>query len=246
MIAIGKAASTPLERLLQIYGAVIVAGIFTFLIAPYYSRLLHLFPPVVTGTVITIIGVTLIPVAILSAGGGNPTAPDFESLRNLAFAGGTLVLILMIYRFFRGFMSSIAVLLGLVVGTAVAAAFGLVDFSGVAKAGLFGLTTPFRFGLPTFSPAAIISMVVVMLITAVGDNRRCLRHRRDRGEDNPPGGYCAGFAGRRAFDFARWYSELLPLHLFRRKYRARTTDPSQEPFRGGSRRRDHDSAGALP
>ena len=167
MIAIGKAASTPLERLLQIYGAVIVAGIFTFLIAPYYSRLLHLFPPVVTGTVITIIGVTLIPVAILSAGGGNPTAPDFESLRNLAFAGGTLVLILMIYRFFRGFMSSIAVLLGLVVGTAVAAAFGLVDFSGVAKAGLFGLTTPFRFGLPTFAPAAIISMVVVMLITAV-------------------------------------------------------------------------------
>ena len=167
MIAIGKAASTPLEGLLQIYGAVIVAGIVTFLIAPYYSRLLHLFPPVVTGTVITIIGVTLIPVAILSAGGGDPTAPDFASLRNLAFAAGTLVLILMIYRFSRGFMSSIAVLLGLVVGTAVAAAFGLVDFSGVAKAGLVGVTTPFRFGLPTFSLAAIISMVVVMLITAV-------------------------------------------------------------------------------
>jgi uric acid transporter len=167
MIAIGKAASTPLEGLLQIYGAVIVAGIVTFLIAPYYSRLLHLFPPVVTGTVITIIGVTLIPVAILSAGGGDPTAPDFASLRNLGFAGGTLLLILLIYRFSRGFMSSIAVLLGLVVGTAVAAAFGLVDFSGVAKAGLLGVTTPFRFGLPTFSLAAIISMVVVMLITAV-------------------------------------------------------------------------------
>ena len=167
MIAIGKAASTPLEGLLQIYGAVIVAGIVTFLIAPYYSRLLHLFPPVVTGTVITIIGVTLIPVAILSAGGGDPTAPDFASLRNFGFAGGTLLLILMIYRFSRGFMSSIAVLLGLVVGTAVAAAFGLVDFSGVAKAGWLGVTTPFRFGLPTFSLAAIISMVVVMLITAV-------------------------------------------------------------------------------
>src|ERR1700722_6419877 len=167
MIAIGKAASTPLEGLLQIYGAVIVAGVVTFLIAPYYSRLLHLFPPVVTGTVITIIGVTLIPVAIMSAGGGDPTAPDFASLRNLAFAAGTLMLILMIYRFSRGFVSSIAVLLGLVVGTAVAAAFGLVDFSGVAKAGLVGVTTPFRFGLPTFSLAAIISMVVVMLITAV-------------------------------------------------------------------------------
>ena len=88
MIAIGKAASTPVAGLLEIYGAVIVAGIFTFLIAPYYSRLLHLFPPVVTGTVITINGVTLVPVATLSAGGGNPGARDFASLRNIAFAGG--------------------------------------------------------------------------------------------------------------------------------------------------------------
>src|ERR1700722_14794104 len=93
MIAIGKAASTPLEGLLQIYGAVIVAGIVIFVISPYYSRLLHLFPPVVTGSEITIIGVSLIPVAFMSAGGGAPTAPVFASLRNLAFAAGTLMLI---------------------------------------------------------------------------------------------------------------------------------------------------------
>src|SRR5438034_6023165 len=167
MIAIGNAAGGGTAGLLAIYGAVIVAGIFTFLIAPYYSRLLHLFPPVVTGTVITIIGVTLVPVAILSAGGGNPAAPDFASLQNLAFAGGTLLLILLIYRFFRGFLSTVAVLLGLVIGTAVAAAFGLVDFSAVGKAGWVGVTTPFHFGLPTFGLAAIISMVIVMLITAV-------------------------------------------------------------------------------
>src|SRR6202162_1338958 len=167
MIAIGKAASTPVAGLLEIYGAVIMAGIFTFLIAPYYSRLLHLFPPVVTGTVITIIGVTLVPVATMSAGGGNPGAPDFASLRNIAFAGGTLLLILLIYRFFRGFMSSIAVLIGLVVGTAVAAACGMVDFTGVHHAAWVGVTTPFRFGAPTFSVAAIASMIIVMLITAV-------------------------------------------------------------------------------
>jgi uric acid transporter len=167
MIAIGRAAPTPLAGLLEIYGAVIIAGIFAFLIAPYYSRLLHLFPPVVTGTVITIIGVTLVPVAILSAGGGNPAAPDFASPKNLAFAAGTLLLILSIYRFFRGFLSTIAVLLGLVIGTAVATAFGLVDFSEVGKAGFLGVTTPFRFGLPTFSLAPIIAMIVVILITAV-------------------------------------------------------------------------------
>lgn len=167
MIAIGNAAGGGLAGLLDIYGAVIIAGIFTFLIAPYYSRLLHLFPPVVTGTVITIIGVTLVPVAIQNVGGGNPVAPDFASLRNLAFAGGTLLIVLLIYRFFRGFLSTIAVLLGLVIGTAVASAFGLVDFSGVANAGIIGITTPFHFGLPTFNLAAIISMLVVMLITAV-------------------------------------------------------------------------------
>src|SRR6266571_1188145 len=114
-----------------------------------------------------IIGVTLVPVAIQDAGGGNPVAPNFASLTNLAFAAGTLLLILLIYRFFRGFLSTIAVLLGLVVGTSVAAAFGLVDFSGVGKAGWVGITTPFHFGPPTFGLAAIISMIVVMLITAV-------------------------------------------------------------------------------
>jgi xanthine/uracil permease len=56
-----------------------------------------------SGTVITIIGVTLVPVATMSAGGGNPGAPDFASLRNIAFAGGTLLLILLIYNFYKNF-----------------------------------------------------------------------------------------------------------------------------------------------
>src|SRR5215207_4900805 len=167
MIAIGTANGGGTDGLVAIYGAVIVAGIFTFLIAPFFSRLLRLFPPVVTGTVITVIGFTLVPVAALDAGGGNPEAADFGSLQNLAFAGGTLLFILLIYRFFRGFLSTVAVLLGLVVGSVVAAAFGVVDFSGVGQAGWIGVTTPFYFGLPTFGVAAIVSMIVVMLITAV-------------------------------------------------------------------------------
>src|SRR5438876_8930867 len=173
MIAIGNSVGGGAAGLREIYGAVIIAGIFTFLIAPYYSRLLHLFPPVVTGTVITIIGITLVPVAILNAGGGVPTAPDFASLKNLAFAAGTLLLILIIYRFFRGFLSTIAVLLGLVIGTSVAAAFGLVDFCGGGKAWLGGITTPFIFGLPSFGLAAIISMLAVILITAVETTGDC-------------------------------------------------------------------------
>src|ERR671930_2081052 len=59
MISTGQAEGGGVDGLLHIYGAVIIAGIFTFLVAPFFARLLKLFPPIVTGTVITVIGVTL-------------------------------------------------------------------------------------------------------------------------------------------------------------------------------------------
>jgi uric acid transporter len=167
MIAIANENGGGVDGLLAVYGAVIVAGIATFFVAPYFSRLLRLFPPVVTGTVITVIGVALVPVAVGQAGGGDPTSPEFGSLENIAFAGFTLLVILLIYRFFRGFVATIAVLLGLVIGTVAAAAYGLVDLGGVGQASWVGVTTPFYFGWPTFTVAAIVSMIVVMIITAV-------------------------------------------------------------------------------
>jgi OHCU decarboxylase len=166
MIAIGLAAGGGTDGLLVIYGAVIVAGLFTFLIAPYFSRLIRFFPPVVTGTVITIIGIALLPVAAADIVGG-AAHPDPGNARNLAYAMGTLALIVLIQRFFRGFLATVAVLLGLVVGTLTAWALGDATFSGVADSSWVGVTTPFYFGWPKFSAAAIISMIVVMLITAV-------------------------------------------------------------------------------
>ncbi|KNX36033.1 2-oxo-4-hydroxy-4-carboxy-5-ureidoimidazoline decarboxylase [Luteipulveratus halotolerans] len=167
MIAIGTAAGGGTDGLLTIYGAVIVAGLFTFFLAPYFSKLLRFFPPVVTGTVITIIGLALLPVAAADAvGGAGPTLhPD--SGRYMAYALGTLALIVVIQRIFKGFMATVAVLVGLVVGTGVAWMLGDAHFDSVGEAQWAGVTTPFYFGWPTFSVAAIISMVVVMLITAV-------------------------------------------------------------------------------
>jgi uric acid transporter len=167
MIAIGLAAGGGTEGLLVIYGAVIVAGLFTFLIAPYFSRLIRFFPPVVTGTVILIIGIALLPVAANDAAGGAGPTLDPTSGKNLAYAMGTLALIVIIQRVFRGFMATVAVLAGLVIGTLVAWILGDANFDAVAGSPLFGLTTPFFFGIPKFSVAAIISMIVVMLITAV-------------------------------------------------------------------------------
>jgi len=167
MIAIGAAHGGGTDGLLVIYGAVIVAGLFTFFVAPYFSRLIRFFPPVVTGTVILIIGIALLPVAANDAAGGAGPTMDPTSGKNLAYAMGTLALIVIIQRVFRGFMATVAVLAGLVIGTGVAWILGDAHFDAVSQSSWFGLTTPFFFGIPKFSIAAIISMIVVMLITAV-------------------------------------------------------------------------------
>ncbi|GAA5137356.1 solute carrier family 23 protein [Pseudonocardia adelaidensis] len=166
MIAIGLAAGGGTDGLLVIYGAVIVAGLATFLIAPFFGRLIRFFPPVVTGSVILIIGLALLPVAGLDAVGGG-SAPQPDNPRYLAYALGTLAVIVAIQRFFRGFLATVAVLIGLVLGTFVAWLLGDAHFDSVGESAWVGVTTPFYFGWPQFSFAAIVSMIVVMLITAV-------------------------------------------------------------------------------
>ena len=166
MIAIAMANGGGTEGLLYIYGAVIIAGLFTFFIAPYFAKLIRFFPPVVTGTVITIIGIALLPVAALDAVGGGAN-PDPTSSKNLAYAMGTLAIIVIIQRVFKGFMATVAVLAGLVIGTGIAFFLGDATFDSVGTSPWFEVTTPFFFGIPKFSAAAIISMIVVMLITAV-------------------------------------------------------------------------------
>ena len=167
MIAIGLAAGGGTDGLLVIYGAVIVAGLFTFLIAPWFSRLIRYFPPVVTGTVITIIGIALLPVAAADAAGGAGPDLDPTSGANMAYALGTLALIVLIQRVFTGFLATVAVLVGLVAGTLVAWGLGDAHFDAVTSSPWVGVTTPFYFGAPKFALAAIVSMIVVMLITAV-------------------------------------------------------------------------------
>ena len=82
-----------------IYGAIIVSGLFVILVSKYFARLVKYFPPVVTGCVVTIIGVTLIPVAMNDAAGG-VGSPDFGSLTNLSLAFGTLIIILLVKSLF--------------------------------------------------------------------------------------------------------------------------------------------------
>jgi len=168
IIAIGLAHGGGAASLLYVYGAVIVAGVFTFLIAPIFIKLLRFFPPVVTGTLITIIGLCLVPVGAHDAVTNPHTGEiDASNLRWLLYAVGTIAIIVAIQRLFRGFIATIAVLLGLVIGCAVAFALGDMSFEKVGAASPIGFTQPFLFGMPKFDVVACLTMIIVLLITAV-------------------------------------------------------------------------------
>ncbi len=115
-----------------------VAGVIGFLIAPWFSRLSRLFAPVVTGTAMLLIGVSLMGVAVnWIAGGGAGGAPG--ELWGVALALVVIGTILGVTRFASGFLANTAVLLGIGVGFAVAWALGRVDLTGVATASWFSL-----------------------------------------------------------------------------------------------------------
>ncbi|WP_273852611.1 nucleobase:cation symporter-2 family protein [Guptibacillus spartinae] len=149
-----------------IYGAILAAGLFVVLISPVFSKLITFFPPVVTGSVVTIIGITLIPVAMGNMAGGEG-ADDFGSIRNLTLALGTLLFIIVLTRLSKGFIRSIAILIGLLIGTIVASFMGMVDLSPVKEASWFHLIEPLHFGLPTFELTAILTMILVVLVSLV-------------------------------------------------------------------------------
>ncbi|MEV7541599.1 nucleobase:cation symporter-2 family protein [Streptomyces sp. NPDC089915] len=163
MLAIAKAQS-PEDALPVIYGAVIVAGLLGFLLAPWFCKLVRFFPPIVTGTVITLIGVSLLPVAFNWAQGGNRKADDYGSLTNIGLAAASLLITVVLRRLLRGFLKQLSILLGLIAGTLLSLPLGVADFSGITHTALIGFPTPFHFGAPQFTVAAIISMCIVMLV----------------------------------------------------------------------------------
>ena len=166
--------------LLGIYGSVIAAGIFGVLVAPFVSRLLPLFPPVVTGTIILVIGISLMRVGINWAGGGLPNLtkvidgqtytfanPAYGNPTGLAIAFFVLLVILALTKYGKGFVANVAVLLGIIAGSVVAALAGLMHFEKVAAAPMFDVIYPFHFGLPTFNLVAIATMCLVMIVVMI-------------------------------------------------------------------------------
>ena len=152
------------DGLRPVFGAIIVAGLIGLALSSFFAQLVRLFPAVVTGTIITVIGLSLMPVAFRWAMGNNSEAPDFGSMGNIGYAGLTLVIILVISRLFQGTLSRLSILIGLVAGTVIAAFAGKSDFSKLGDADILALPPILHFGTPTFQAGAIISMTIVILV----------------------------------------------------------------------------------
>jgi xanthine permease len=173
-------ANAPDIGILGIYGSVIAAGVFAVIVAPFMGRLLPLFPPVVTGTIIIVIGVSLMRIGINWAGGGLPTLtkvvdgvpgafpnPGYGQLEGLGIALFVLLVILGLIRWGSGFVANVAVLLGIIAGAILASILGVMHYDHVMAASWVSIVMPFRFGIPTFQIVPIITMCIVMIVVMI-------------------------------------------------------------------------------
>ncbi|MGY3735524.1 nucleobase:cation symporter-2 family protein [Lactococcus taiwanensis] len=145
------------------FGSLMVSGVFVILISGIFSKIRKLFPPIVTGSVITTIGLSLIPVAIGNMG-DNAAKPTLQSV---ILALSTILIILLINIFSKGFIRSIAILIGLVAGTVLAASMGLVDFNVVSQAPWAHLPQPFYFAAPKFYFMDCLMMIIIAIVSLV-------------------------------------------------------------------------------
>ena len=151
--------------LAAIFGAVIIAAPIEVLIGYIFDDIERLFPPLVTGIVVMLVGLTLIPIA-LQYSAGTPGTDTFGSLRNLGLAALVFAVALGVNQLFDGFMRSAAVLVAVIIGYLAAIPLGLLDLSAVGSAAWFSFPRPLAYGL-SFEPSAILIIGFAYIITSM-------------------------------------------------------------------------------
>ncbi|WP_311955671.1 uracil-xanthine permease family protein [Halomonas garicola] len=150
-----------------ILGAQLIGGIVMMLVGYFIQYIRQLFPPVVAGTVVLVIGLSLYDIAVkYMAGSGNTSAEGFGDLINWAVGGITLVTVLLASQFGKGVIKLSAIIVGIVVGYIISLALGMVDFSSIGEAAWFSVPRVMPFEME-FHGAAIASMVVICVINSV-------------------------------------------------------------------------------
>ncbi|MDR3759857.1 MULTISPECIES: nucleobase:cation symporter-2 family protein [Enterocloster] len=160
LISLGSRFDLP-----TIFGAQLVGGLAAVAVGLFYKKLTRLFPPLVTGTVVFTIGLSLYPTAVNYMAGG-VGAEDFGSPRNWLVAVVTLAIVLFFNYFTRGICKLASILMGMIFGYALALVMGMVSFENVNAAGWFQFTMPMHFGMK-FELTSIISMLIMYIVSSV-------------------------------------------------------------------------------
>lgn len=151
-------------------GAVIIGGLVEGLLGLFVKYWIKLIPHVVSATVVTAIGFSLLPIGANSFAGGMG-APDFGSMSNWIVGSVTLLACLLCQVFAKGFLRSLSVLVGLIVGYVLACFMGMVNFDSLSGQSIIALPRLLPF-TPEFNIGAILSVVAVYLVSAtetIGD-----------------------------------------------------------------------------
>ena len=161
IITAGLAGGLP-----AIFGATVAGSVVEMFVSRILKYARRIITPLVSGIVVTLIGMSLIKVGIISCGGGNASAPDFGSLQNIGIALMVLVLIIIFNRSSNRFLRMGSIVIGLIVGYAVSWWLGMVDFSSIQSYAGFNYPQPFKYGL-SFDFSSILGLGLVYLITSI-------------------------------------------------------------------------------
>lgn len=160
-ISVGSVLGLP-----GIIGATILGSLFEVILSFFIKPLMKFFPPLVTGTVVALIGLTLLPVSIDWAAGGAGSA-NYASLENLAVAMFVLIITLLLNNYGKGIISSASILIGIVVGYIVCIPLGLVDFTPVKEASWLSFPKILEFGV-TFDAKAVMAFIPAYFVATIG------------------------------------------------------------------------------
>ncbi|MEI6893790.1 MAG: nucleobase:cation symporter-2 family protein [Colwellia sp.] len=167
-ILIPLVAGKGVEGMAAVTGGILIGGLFQACLGPLVGRLRFALPPLVTGLIVTMIGLSLLKVGIQYAAGGVPAigTPEYGSLQNWSVATVVIVVTLGLKFFTKGFLSVSSILLGLIAGYVVAFTLGMVSFDNVGRASSFAMPQVFPFGVE-FSVAAVLGICLMAFISAI-------------------------------------------------------------------------------
>ncbi len=166
-IAVGSVGGMGLG-IAGIVGATIFGSFIEMILSRFVKPLMKFFPPVVTGTVVTLIGTTLLPVAMdwAAGGAGIKGTPAYGSLTNLSISMGVLLIIVFLNHYGKGMIGSASVLIGILIGYLVCWPLDMLNFQAVTDASWFSLPQIFKYGF-TFSVPALIAFIPAYLVTTI-------------------------------------------------------------------------------